>query len=951
MTSILCDANLEGALQRAAHINLVSKDLAQATGRAAKSPLYQMNAGMRHSLSLLQINHQKTIFPELIPYWQSVKSMMEIRSIIGNKHYPSTRDLGNLSTPETLLLTRALEAEDAARKILAKRNPDGSVTITVPTGAYDLSRAGDVITLPPKVAAVRDQMRAAFDDLYAGYVTAMKVKLGFNPSVTTEQLLADPETESAGRLLQVLEDLYHPGYLPHVRSGRYGLKYKLDGREMYEAPEGSGLTLAAQDRDALRKTEALRASLVGRPGVTELGRVFDARNLDDLYKNLPDSAYLENINMVLQALVSPQRGEARETVDKLMRKLTEIAEAKKTGRLQKRRDVGGWLNKENAATYLKATYPAYVFTMAHSISNTATERQRAEAIADIPSRDVRRLADEHNNYMYTDESQEAALRALTYYYTMGGNLSSAVLQLVQAPQVGIPFLAPHAGIGRTTVEMARASNTVLSAMRASFRADKVFAMERLKEDADVKAMLQKMMDLGYLQPMVTRDQAPAFLEKHSSEAVNALGRRFGRVLEVLGLGFQATEQASRMIIAITTYKLANNPAVLQSMAKTARAVGDKVETREDAVKFALEKVNFFQGPEVRQKAFRGYASVVTQFQSFPINMLWNWIEAARYYGGDGILKSPEGRKVLGLMMAGIFMTSGVWGLPFASSTADLLDFLLGQIAKTPIGAALGLSPTALQAQLQESLTEILKEMGMLEEGEPAKLASMFFNGPFRAAGVDISKRTGLEMIQGNPLQFDIFSLGPFSSAVLGGAKDASNYMSKDMPMMALASLFPVAVRNVARAVEMRDTGYITPGKIEPALPASELQDIPTAIAVALGFTPTRIAEARDAKREAKEIGTRMDSLRKSYSDSIATNIAAASQARTPEDVRKYERRVEELFQEIARRDEGKEPDARIILDNQAFITSIRNKVKQYLVPESGKGVPKVTRGAYVERTQ
>jgi hypothetical protein len=95
----------------------------------------------------------------------------------------------------------------------------------------------------------------------------------------------------------------------------------------------------------------------------------------------------------------------------------------------------------------------------------------------------------------------------------------------------------------------------------------------------------------------------------------------------------------------------------------------------------------------------------------------------------------------------------------------------------------------------------------------------------------------------------------------------------------------------------------------------------------------------------------MDSLRKSYSDSIATNIAAASQARTPEDVRKYERRVEELFQEIARRDEGKEPDARIILDNQAFITSIRNKVKQYLVPESGKGVPKVTRGAYVERTQ
>lgn len=949
--TIICDANLEGALRQAAHVNLAVRDIREAFGREPRSALYRINAGMRFALSFLQLNHQKTIFPELVPYWQSVKSMIEIRSLIGNKHYPSTRSLGDLKPPEATLLMRAMEVEDAAKKLLAVPSPDGSVTITVPKGDYVLSREGDVITLPKKLAEVRAEMRAAYDDLYAGYVAAMKVKLGFDPAATPADMRA-ADREDAAKVIEMLQELYHPGYVSHTRQGRYGLKYTKDGREMFEAIQGSGVTIAAQERDSLRLMEALRARLLADPTATKVGKIFDVRNLDDIYNNLPDTGYLENISMVLQALVAPARGEARETVENLIKKLTELAEKRKTGKLQARRDVGGWLTPENASTYLKSTYPSYLFTMSNAIARVATERQRSAAIADIPARDVRKLAEDHNEYLYSDESQEAAIRALAFYYTLGGNISSSVMQLTQTPQVGIPFFAPHAGVGRTVATMARASTEVLQAFKLALRADKVFTPERLKVPAEEKEMIQRMMDRGILQPMVTQDEAPALMERHSSEAINALGRKFGKLLEVMGLGFRATEQASRMITAITAYRLTANPEVLASIKRVAASVGDVVNTRDDAVKFAVEKVNFFQGPELRAKAFRGYASIPFQFQSFPVNMLMNWVEAAMYYGGKGVFKSPEGRQMLSLLVMGIFMTSGVWGLPFASSLADLLDFLSEQVAKTPLGAAMGLSPTATKAQLQRTLAEIFKEVPLLaQEGDAHELASLFFNGPFRLSGADISKRAGLEVIQGNPLQMDIFSFGPFGGAVLGGAKDASNYMSKDMPLMALASLFPIAVRNFARAFEMRESGYVTPGKIEPALPASELQGIPEAISVALGFTPAKIAEAREAKMEAKELGQRMDAVRKSYSDSIATNLAKAAQAKNPADARSYEERAQRLFEEIARRDEGKAPDARIIVDTQAFNTSIRNKITQYLVPESGKGVPKVTRGEYLERVQ
>ncbi len=82
--------------------------------------------------------------------------------------------------------------------------------------------------------------------------------------------------------------------------------------------------------------------------------------------------------------------------------------------------------------------------------------------------------------------------------------------------------------------------------------------------------------------------------------------------------------------------------------------------------------------------------------------------AARYYGGEGIFKSPEGRRVLGLMALGLFATAGLWGMPFAGPAGDSLDWLSRQL-----GPSLGLSPIQTRVFLRDTLKEVFKEVPSL----------------------------------------------------------------------------------------------------------------------------------------------------------------------------------------------------------------------------------------------
>jgi hypothetical protein len=274
---------------------------------------------------------------------------------------------------------------------------------------------------------------------------------------------------------------------------------------------------------------------------------------------------------------------------------------------------------------------------------------------------------------------------------------------------------------------------------------------------------------------------------------------------------------------------------------------------------------------------------------------------------------------------------------------ELFDFLTKHLGKE-----LGMTPTATKVYLRELLKDVYKELPILNAaGTPAELADMTINGPFRATGVDISKRTALDIVNFNPLSFDIFNFGPLGGAVFGGIRDFFAYRSKGEDLMAIASLMPIAVRNIARSYTMQESGYISPGKMEPALPAKEVSEPGDVLRVAVGFTPTKVARAREALEETKQLQERTDDIRKSYSDRIATAIIKYRNTGDSEHMAEAQR----LRNEVMERDVGKSPQDRIVRDGESFNSSIAEKVRAGMRPQSGDAVSPQFRSYYRERVK
>ena len=161
-------------------------------------------------------------------------------------------------------------------------------------------------------------------------------------------------------------------------------------------------------------------------------------------------------------------------------------------------------------------------------------------------------------------------------------------------------------------------------------------------------------------------------------------------------------------------------------------------------------------------------------------------------------------------------------------------------------------------------------------------------------------------------------------------------------------LFP-AIRNIARAATLGESGYITPGKFEPVLPASKVSDLETAVKVGIGFRPTKVSEAAEARRDTEEKATALDSVRTSYSDKIATAMAKSMQARDPADRQSYLKEAQDLRREVTEYDRGRPLLERIVRDPVAFQSSIQEKIKKMRAPQRLEAVPPAARPYYAER--
>jgi hypothetical protein len=820
------------------------------------------------------------------------------------------------------------------------QNADGSATVVASKDYVGLKK-GQSYTLPPKLNATLNKVRTSLDSLYDNVIRATAADLGYAPDTPTSQMKPE-DAEVISLLLESRRD----NYFPQVRRGRYAIQYirTVDGKPVkhLEGFEASLEKSLAPLKTSLSRVKNREAELRKDPTISDIvvRDLQQEQEIFDLYTPNVDS--LTAIDSLFQAIMLPNQKDAYDTTRKVLQRLKAERASSRQQRLRRRADVPGWLREDNFDTYFRSTFPSYVFSMSDYIANKATEGLRRESINKIGDGQLQKIARDTEEYLHSDEAAVARLKNFTFLYTIGGNLSSALVQPTQLLHTTWPLLSGIGGTGRAATILAKATTDIIGGFSFKTTAEDIFNIDKMKLPADEKQLLRDMFRNGVAEALLTRDQAPSWLSRSQDPNIYALGKATGNVMSAFSLAFATTETLNRLASGLATYRMVKDAKSMARLKSFAANTGATIDTPFDAVEWAVRETQFTMGKPFRAKFMRGMVGgLALQFAPFAFKMLGFQRRAMEYYGGQGILATDAGKKVFALHILGLFATAGLWGLPFAAPLGDLLDKFLKEA-----GPYLGLTPRALKTELRETMQQLFSEVpGLNAVATPAEMADYFFNGPFRATGIDISKRTALDIIPENLLNLDLLNLGPFMSAVVGGAADAVAYQKKGMELMAIASLMPVSIRNLARAETMQDIGFITPGKLEPVLPAREVRDPFSVYSVAIGFTPTKVARAREDLRETKELGTKMDSLRKSYSDKIAVALARFADTRDP----RFREEAQALRREIETFDKGKPLRDRIIQDPNSFNSNISQKIQDILNPQQVTKVPKPVRSEFAQR--
>lgn len=895
----------------------------------SSDPVRQMSQWQYWGTSFSAIDSMAGTWKELVPYVKALEVGEEIRSTLHMEYSKTMRKVANLTAEQNTAITRTMEVEDAEGR-LATENADGSATIIAKQDHVGV-RKGETVTLPKSLNETRLEMRKVIDGVYSRMVEATKAAMGYAPNET-------PNRADAA-LLKMMEDQRKAGYIPHIRPGRWAIQYTLNGRRHFESYgfdlrkglKGSGRNVAEQRIEALK-----------REGATEISPVLDMQaRSESLEKYLPTLNNLTKMDILMQSILTPRNKGAADEVRQIIDALRKEAEAP-TARLRKREDVAGWLRPDNYDTYLRSVFAPFVASTSDWVANKSTEALRQQAISSIKEGNVRKIAENQEEYLHSDESKIAQMKSTAFLYTLGFNLSSALVNLTQMLHTSLPFLGGAGGAGRAAASLARAAKDVMKGAKVTLDPDGIIDVNKLSLTKDEKEFVREMYRRGAAEALLTRDQAPSYMGRSQIKEVYAAGQVLGRIMEISSLSFTMVEQINRIATGLAAYRMAKDATTLKSIQRMAANVNQEVADATEAGLFAVKETQFVTSKPFRARAMQGMVGGVgLQFMSFPIKMLGFFTRAFKYYGGGNLLETPEGRRMSGLLVLGIFTTAGLWGLPFAAPAGDLLDFITKQLAKE-----FNMTPTATKVYLRDLLKEVYREVPILNSlGTPAELADMTLNGPFRATGLDISKRTALDIVSFNPFSFDLFNFGPLGGAVAGGVRDFFTYKGRGEDLLAIASLLPIAARNAARAYTMQESGYISAGKMEPALPAKELQGVGDVSRVAMGFTPTKVARAREALQETKELQERTDDIRQSYSDKIATAII---KYRNTGDA-SFMQEAQRVRQEVAERDKGKSLQDRIVRDPSSFNTSILEKVKKGIQPQRPERVAEQFRPYYAER--
>jgi dihydroneopterin aldolase len=453
---------------------------------------------------------------------------------------------------------------------------------------------------------------------------------------------------------------------------------------------------------------------------------------------------------------------------------------------------------------------------------------------------------------------------VNFFWSIAGNVSSALVNLTILPTVVLPQLAINPITGK--YEYGKAYAALNEARSLFFKGGKDKSREFLSIrtfgenpnlSPDLKRLHERAIEMGAIQYSVGRDLAD--IRKAPSDQYSDFSHK---MQTSLGLIFEGTERFNREVTLIAAYKLARNNGM------------NEAEAIDHALRFT-SKIHTEAVPEAGARYLQaGFPKVALIFKRFAMAQIFNiyTLFNAAKNGMNPMEKKVARRQLIGIYGMN-FALAGLQGVPLYGAVQVLANMLLADDDE----------PYDLDQEVRESF-------GMLGYKGPANLIF----------GVDIASRTGFNGMVwrddpkrlaevGYTSYFIEHFLGPTFSTGKTVLQDGPAMMANGQYERGLEKMLPSFLKNPLKAMR-----YATEGAKNPN-GASLVDDVSgyNQFMQIFGFTPQNVSEAYAKAGSMKQADKKLMDRRDGLLDALylaRTNGDIEQMGRIQEKINRYNER-------------------------------------------------------------
>jgi|TARA_R110000851_G_scaffold7719_1_gene29740 hypothetical protein len=346
-----------------------------------------------------------------------------------------------------------------------------------------------------------------------------------------------------------------------------------------------------------------------------------------------------------------------------------------------------------------------------------------------------------------DPHQEfAGVRRLGFWWYLGGNLSSAMLQVMSNVQFTGPLLAQMSNSAKAGKELVKAHAEALAMLSFSTNeyGDVFVDFNKLPNDPGLKEAIIGMAGEGDMATYIR--QGMALQETGQSvgaEGLNPTNAFHNFEKKVIGAPFGTMEAVARLTGYIAAFRIGQDPEARQKFYELFE--GDNtvqqeinnnggIITPQLIAQTMMKKTFGVYGKTHRPQIMRGYMAVPALFQTY-IGQMFALMNRLLTKGRTPAQRAA-GRKAFARIMLMLVMTGGIFALPGSDDAEELANWM---IEHAPIVG------TELKTDMRAAMREMLYEAGL-----GAGLINAMENGIIEAGlNIDVQRRISLGNIPGS----------------------------------------------------------------------------------------------------------------------------------------------------------------------------------------------------------